>query len=97
MDWEAVYSYRFQGMKINHEGEIYYMFDLSGSEPFLPRRRDPETGRVIPSQTIVPEEWKNSFGMNFAEHEASQKIDLMQGYVTAGVTEEGPIITAEIK
>ena len=97
MDWEAVYSYRFQGMKIDHGGEIYYMFDLSGSEPYLPRRRDPETGKVIPSQTIVPEEWKNSFGMNFAEHEASQKIDLMQGYVTAGVTEDGPIIAAEIK
>ena len=97
MDWEAVYSYRFQGMKIDYDGEIYYMFDLSGSEPYLPRRRDPETGKVIPSQTIVREDWKDSFGMNFAEHEASQKIDLMQGYVTAAVTEDAPIVTAEIK
>ena len=43
------------------------------------------------------EDWKDSFGMNFAEHEASQKIDLMQGYVTAAVTEDAPIVTAEIK
>ena len=96
MNWEDPYYYRFQGMKIDHEGEILYMFDLSGSEPFLPRHKDPETGKVIPSQTIIPEEWKNSFGLNFADHEASQKIDLMEGYVTAGIN-DGPLVTAEIK
>jgi len=96
MSWEDPYCYRFQGMKINHKGEILYMFDLSGSEPYLPRRKDPETGKVIPSQTIMRDDWKDSFGMNFAEHEASQNVDLMQGYVTAGVS-DGPIVTAEIK
>ena len=96
MDWEDPYCYRFQGMKITHDGEIFYMFDLSGSEPYLPRRKDPETGKVIPSQTIVPEEWKDSFGMNFAEHEASQKVDLMQGFVTASAEDAAPLVTAEI-
>ena len=71
------------------------MFDLSGSEPCTPRHKDPETGKLISSQKVEPEEWKNSFGMNFTDHEASQKIDLSQGFVTTGA-DDASLVTAEI-
>ncbi len=80
MKWDSHLRYRIQGMRMMHEGIPVYVFDLSCVEPYLPQKKDPETGRYTASPKIVPNEWLNSFGMNVADHDASQKIDLMRGF-----------------
>ena len=42
MGWDDLYRYRLQGMRIDHDGEQLYLFDLSSNECFLPQKRDPD-------------------------------------------------------
>lgn len=84
MGWEEIYRYRLQGMQINYNGEVLYLFDLCSKEAFLPQTKDPETGKRKMSKPILPEEWADSFGMSVKDHEASTRIELMEGFIPAG-------------
>ncbi len=100
MGWDDLYRYRLQGMRIDHDGEQLYLFDLNSKECFLPQSRDPETGKLRRPRPILPVEWRDSFGMEVREHAASTQVDLSQGYIsTEVITEEdnAPLITAQIE
>ena len=100
MGWDDLYRYRLQGMRIDHDGEQLYLFDLNSKECFLPQSRDPETGKLRRPRPILPVEWRDSFGMEVREHTASTQVDLTQGYIsTEVITEEenAPLITAQIE
>lgn len=84
MNWEPMYRYKLQGMRITYNGEVLYLFDLNANEAFLPQVRDPETGRMKRAKPVLPPEWRDSFGMSVAEHAASLQINLQEGYVEAG-------------
>lgn len=83
MGWDGQYRYKLQGMRITHQGEVLYLFDLNANEAFLPQSRDPETGKVRRAKPILPMEWRDSFGMSVSEHEASTRINLREGYMGA--------------
>ena len=87
LGWEKVYRYKFQGIRINYNGESLYLFDLNDKEAFLPQSKDPETGKVRRARPVYPDEWKDSFGRDVAEHEASTQIDLTQGFLTPDLLE----------
>ena len=100
MGWDDPYRYRLQGMRIDHDGEQLYLFDLNSNECFLPQSRDPETGKLRRPQPIMPVEWRDSFGMDVETHAASTQVDLSNGYVAAEMTvpeEDAPLITAQIE
>ena len=100
MGWDDLYRYRLQGMRIDHDGEQLYLFDLSSNECFLPQSRDPETGKLRRPQPILPVEWRDNFGLSVDEHTASTQVDLSQGYIAAEMVaqeEEAPLITAQIE
>ena len=100
MGWDDLYRYRLQGMRIDHDGEQLYLFDLNSNECFLPQSRDPETGKLRRPQPIMPVEWRDSFGMDVETHAASTQVDLSNGYIAAEMTvpeEEAPLITAQIE
>ena len=100
MQWENIYRYKLQGMRINHNGEVLYLFDLDAKEAFLPQTKDPETGKRKASKPILPTEWRDSFGMGVDEHAASTKIDLTEGFVAPEMdepaAEETDTQTAEV-
>ena len=100
MGWDDLYRYRLQGMRIDHDGEQLYLFDLNSNECFLPQSRDPETGKLRRPQPIMPVEWRDSFGMDVETHAASTQVDLSNGYIAAEMTvpeEDAPLITAQIE
>lgn len=100
MGWDDLYRYRLQGMRIDHDGEQLYLFDLSSNECFLPQSRDPETGKLRRPQPILPVEWRDNFGLGVDEHTASTQVDLSQGYIAAEMVaqeEDAPLITAQIE
>jgi hypothetical protein len=88
MGWEPRYRYKLQGMRIIHNGETMYLFDLSAKEAFLPQTRDPETGKRRSSKAILPPEWNDNFGMDVQAHAESTRIDLSEGFVAPEMTEE---------
>ena len=95
MDWESPYRYKLQGMRINHDGEALYLFDLDAKEAFLPQARDPETGKRKASKPILPNEWQENFGMGVDEHTASQRIDLSEGFLAPEIVEQTDAMPVE--
>ena len=81
MGWDPRYRYKLQGMRIIHNGETLYLFDLDAKEAFLPQPKDPETGKRKAPKAILPTEWQSNFGMDVDEHAASTRIDLTEGFV----------------
>lgn len=80
MGWNPRYRYKMQGIKIKYEGKEMFLFDLKAVECFVPQHRDPKTGKVPSAQAILPEEWKDSYGMSVEEHAASTQVDLEHGF-----------------
>ena len=80
MGWNPRYRYKMQGIKIRYEGKEMFLFDLKAVECFVPQHRDPKTGKVPSAQAILPEEWKDSYGMSVEEHAASTQVDLEHGF-----------------
>ena len=87
-------------MRIDHDGEQLYLFDLNSNECFLPQSRDPETGKLRRPQPMLPAGWRESFGMGVEEHAASTQVDLNKGFVAAEIIpqeDDAPLITAQIE
>lgn len=87
LNWDTIYRYRLQGMKIHYHGEQMYLFDLSATECFLPQTVD-ANGKRKKAEAVLPEEWNNNFGMNVEEHDMSTKVDFLDGYITATEAED---------
>ena len=89
MGWEEIYRYKLQGMRINYQGEVLYLFDLSAKEAYLPQGRDPETGKIRRPKAILPREWMETFGLSVDEHTASTQIDLTDGFIASDISASG--------
>lgn len=87
MNWDPIYRYKLQGMKIHYHGEEMYLFDLSANECFLPQKK--KNGKVIQSKPILPDSWQNSFGMYVEEHQKSTQVDFLDGYIGSYMNTEG--------
>lgn len=85
MNWKDGYRYRIQGMRINHNGQPVYVFDLNRKAPYPPTQRDPVTGKVIRSKPEFDYSWLD-FGVSVEDHAASMLIDLNEGFVSAGMS-----------
>ena len=84
MGWQEVYRYKLQGTQISHNGEQLYVFDLKETEVYIPQSKDPE--KPHKARTVFPADWRDSFGIPVVEHEEAAKINLMDGYNFADVS-----------
>ncbi len=84
MGWDREYRYKLQGIGIQYRGEKMYLFDLQSKEAYAPAVRNPITGRRSYPKAVLPEDWKESFGMPVDEHELSTQVDLEAGYMDPG-------------
>lgn len=82
MKWEALYRYKLQGTIITHDGEQLYVFFLAYSEPFVVQPKDPEDPNSRPKlQRVIPDEWKDSYGIPVEAHIAGTHLDLSNGFI----------------
>lgn len=89
MNWDPMYRYKMQGMKITCEGEDMYLFDLKAVECFIPQHRDTVTGKIPRAEVRLPDGWAgNNYGMSVEEHEASTQVDLESGFTEAPLESE---------
>ena len=89
MGWEPKsYRYKIQGSIVETNGETLYLFDLDEPERVLPRKKDGSLNKNVP---IFPENWRDSFGLPFSEHEAALKINLDDGYMQENLDEAGDL------
>lgn len=95
MQWDPMYRYKMQGMKITCEGEDMYLFDLKAVECFIPQHRDPVTGKIPKAEVRLPDAWagRDSYGMTVAEHALSTQVDLESGFTEASMEPESGEIT----
>ena len=80
MNWDPVYRYKMQGWKIKYMGEDLYVFDLREVECFIPQHRDPKTGKAPRAKAVLPEGWRDSFGVSVEENEAAMDVDINEGF-----------------
>ena len=84
MGWKREYKYRIIGSLYEQDGELAYIFDAADSEAFVqsfmlpaPEASGEDTSDLLPVTPsgkrirAIPEEWTNTFGKDFYEHELS--------------------------
>lgn len=83
-EWNKDYKYRIIGSLYEQDGELAYIFDAADSEAFVqsfmlpaPEASGEDTSDLLPVTPsgkrirAIPEEWTNTFGKDFYEHELS--------------------------
>lgn len=83
-EWNKDYKYRIIGSLYEQDGELAYIFDAADSEAFVqsfmlpaPEASGEDTSDLLPVTPsgkrirAIPEEWTNTFGTDFYEHELS--------------------------
>ena len=83
-EWNKDYKYRIIGSLYEQDGELAYIFDVADSEAFVqsfmlpaPEASGEDTSDLLPVTPsgkrirAIPEEWTNTFGKDFYEHELS--------------------------
>ena len=88
MGWDSTYRYKLLGTTFEFQGQTMYLFDLTATEVYMSQNKlVDENGKVTYSRKAsYPEKWKDTFGLQVAEHAQYTKIDLFDGYVTFNVT-----------
>ena len=74
MGWDNKYRYKILGRPAVYKKELLFLFKLSDFELFV------NSGKR--TNTYLPGEWRDYFGVPVDEHEDSFKIDLAEGYIT---------------
>ena len=96
MNWDPMYRYKMQGMKITCEGEDMYLFDLKAVECFIPQHRDPVTGKIPRAEVRLPDGWAgNNYGMSVEEHEAPLESESEEPAATDAAMAQGSITENE--
>lgn len=72
MGWKEVYRYKLLGFRKRYRDDPVYVFDLTEPEIYVPQNKATNTK----ARSFFPEEWGDSFGLTFLEHEESQNINL---------------------
>lgn len=88
MGWDPAHRYRLLGKVIEAAGERLLVFDMTATEIYQRVSKDgakPKTSRI----PLFPAEWKNQFGLPFAQHQKPLRVDLLEGYAIYGVAEQG--------
>lgn len=83
-EWNKDYKYRIIGSLYEQDGELAYIFDAADSEAFVqsfmlpaPEASGEDASDLLPVTPsgkrirAIPEEWTNTFGKDFYEHELS--------------------------
>ena len=83
-EWNKDYKYRIIGSLYEQDGELAYIFDAADSEAFVqsfmlpvPEASGEDATDLLPVTPsgkrirAIPEEWTNTFGKDFYEHELS--------------------------
>lgn len=87
MGWNPDYRYKMLGKLVHSNGEWLYVFDLTAFEVF--QRTVLDDGKVKASRKgILPGEWEGQFGLPFAEHQKTLKINTFEGYAVLTVREK---------
>ena len=87
MDWNPQHRYRILGKLVRANGELIFLFDLTAAKTF--ERTLTEDGKRKCSRTpVMPAEWKNQFGIPFAEHKKALQVNMFDGYTVFSLKEE---------
>lgn len=87
MGWNPLYRYKVLGKLVKANNELIFLFDLNSQETF--ERSVSEDGKRKSSRTpVFPEEWKNQFGIPFAEHKRALQINMFDEYTVFSLTDK---------
>jgi len=94
MGWNPQYRYKVLGKLVKANNELIFLFDLNSQETF--ERTINEDGKRKNSRTpVFPEEWKNQFGIPFAEHKKALQINMFDEYTVFSLTEKSTVNQTE--
>ena len=94
MGWNPQYRYKVLGKLVKANNELIFLFDLNSQETF--ERTINEDGKRKNSRTpVFPEEWKNQFGIPFAEHKKALQINMFDEYTVFSLTEKSTVKQTE--
>ena len=89
MDWNPLHRYRVLGKLVRARGELIFLFDLNARKTF--ERSVSGDGKRKCSRTpVFPSEWKNQFGIPFAEHKKALQVNMFDGYTVFSLKEDKP-------
>lgn len=84
MNWNPDYRYKLLGKLVQANGQTLLAFDLTATEVY--QRTFSEGSKPKTSRTpIFPSEWKNQFGLPYAEHKQSMQINIFDGYAVYSI------------
>lgn len=72
LNWNTDYRYKILGTLIKSNGEFVILFNLQEQEAFSLQQRG--------NKSYLPEEWRDSFGLPFDEHEKNLKVTVLDGF-----------------
>ena len=84
MGWNPDYRYKIVGKLVKANNELLFLFDLNSTETFE-RSIDKDGKRKASRKPVFPAEWKNQFGIPFAEHKKALQVSLFDGYTVFSV------------
>ncbi len=84
MGWNPDYRYKIVGKLVKANNELLFLFDLNSTETFE-RSIDEDGKRKASRKPVFPAEWKNQFGIPFAEHKKALQVSLFDGYTVFSV------------
>lgn len=71
-NWNTNYRYKVSGTIVESKGEMVVVFNFNDQEAFELGARG--------GNSMLPEEWRSSFGLPLPEHERNLKVSVLDGY-----------------
>ena len=98
MNWEKGFRYKIMGYKIEFEGEILYVFDLTVFKMYHETKKDKNVSEADETDQSVkksakkkqdrkgfyPDDIAGSFGIPVEEHDREKQVLNLNGYVSVG-------------
>ncbi len=79
MNWDPRHKYKILGHIIRTDTDTVILFDLCNAGVYEYIAKEGEKPRK--SRTpVFPDEWKNSFGIPYAQHQCLKQINIIDGY-----------------
>ncbi len=84
MGWEPVHRYKLLGNVIRPGDDKIILFDLRSAEVYCRIIKDGEKPRN--SRTpVLPDDWKNSFGIPYEEHKRLKYVNIIDGFTVFSI------------
>lgn len=84
MNWNKDYKYKIIGRFVKSQGQYVLLFDLSSAEVFPCTIADGEKRRIS-RYGMLPEEWKNQFGVPYKEYRQSLAIKTFDNFAVISI------------